>query len=183
MKGQKTVGFAMCGSFCTHQKSLGVLDELLGRGYRVIPIVSETVYATDTRFGTAEELVKTLAQKCGTEVVHTIRGAEPFGPDGTLDLLLICPCTGNTLAKMAAGITDTAVTMAAKAQLRADRPVLVALSTNDALSANFLNMQKLGAWPHVTLAPTHRDDPKAKPYSLVPDFEKIPDLVHKILAE
>lgn len=129
------IGYALCGSFCTHARSIAALRELLARGYEVCPIVSEIVFCTDTRFGSAKERIETLEALCGQAVVHSIAGAEPFGPKTVLDLLIIAPCTGNTLAKLCAGITDSCVTMAAKAQLRADRPVLLGVATNDALSA------------------------------------------------
>ena len=174
------IGYALCGSFCTHAKSLAALTELVRMGYDVLPIVSECVYGTDTRFGRAEELVKKLESLCKKPVIHTIAGAEPLGPVTVLDLLVIAPCTGNTLAKMAHGITDTAVTMAAKAQLRSDRPVLIGLATNDALSANLPNLALLSSKKHISFVPLEADDPEKKPYSLVCRFDRIPETVKEM---
>ena len=176
------IGYAFCGSFCTHQKSLAVLREL-SKSYEVQPIMSEAAYTTDTRFGTARELIEAVEEVCRRPVIHTIAQAEPFGPKIRLDLLIISPCTGNTLAKMAHGITDTPVTMAAKAQLRSNRPVLIALATNDALSANLPNIATLANRKNITLVPLFRDDPDKKPYSLIADFAQIPSLVPPLLGE
>ena len=165
------IGFAMCGSYCTHKKALEQLEQLLRSGAEVIPIVSENVFSTDTRFGSAESLQKRLYELCGRECIHTVKDAEPLGPKIALEALIICPCTGNTLAKMAAGITDTAVTMAAKAHLRSDRPLLIALASNDALSANLKNIAAMLNRKHVYFVPMTQDDPQKKPHSLVADIE------------
>ena len=175
------IGYALCGSFCTHARAVDTLRILRSRGYEIQPIVSEIVYETDTRFGRAADLVGELEDLCQRKTIHTIVDAEPLGPKYPLDLLIIAPCTGNTLAKMANGITDTAVTMAAKAQLRADRPVLIGLASNDALSANLQNIAALHTRRHITFAPMAMDDKIGKPYSLVCDFGSIPDLAKSIL--
>jgi dipicolinate synthase subunit B len=164
------IGFAMCGSYCTHKKALEQLEQLLRSGEEVIPIVSENVFSTDTRFGSAESLQKRLYELCERECIHTVKDAEPLGPKIALEALIICPCTGNTLAKMAAGITDTAVTMAAKAHLRSDRPLLIALASNDALSANLKNIGTMLNRKQVYFVPMTQDDPQKKPHSLVADF-------------
>lgn len=164
------IGFAMCGSYCTHAAALDQLRALLDAGYEVQPIISENVFATDTRFGKATELCERLRTLCGREIIHTIVDAEPLGPSRPLDMLIICPCTGNTLAKLADGITDTAVTMAAKAHLRSDRPLVIALASNDALSANLKNIATLLSRKHVYFVPLAQDDPQKKPHSLVADF-------------
>lgn len=164
------IGFAMCGSYCTHAASLDQLRALLAAGYEVQPIISENVFLTDTRFGKAEELYHTLNTLCGHEAIHTVVDAEPLGPARPMDMLVICPCTGNTLAKLAEGITDTAVTMAAKAHLRSDRPLVIALASNDALSANLKNIATLLSRKHVYFVPLKQDDPQKKPHSLVADF-------------
>ena len=140
---KERIGFAICGSFCTHEAVLEALRELTERYETVIPIVSETVSFTDTRFGDAEELMEALYQMTGKEPLCDIPSVEPIGPKGLLDLLVIAPATGNTLAKLAAGITDTAVTMAAKAHLRNGRPVVVALASNDGLSTGAKNIGEL----------------------------------------
>ena len=175
------IGYALCGSYCTHARSLAVLEELV-RLYTVVPIVSENVASTDTRFGKAADLLAILENLCGRAPVRTIADAEPLGPAEPLDLLVIAPCTGNTLAKMAHGITDTAVTMAAKAHLRGNRPLLLALATNDALAANLENIAVMKNRKHVYFTPMSMDDPEKKPHSLVADFHSIPAEVKRLLA-
>lgn len=164
------IGYAMCGSFCTLSRSLREMESLVKRGYDVLPIMSEAVYTTDTRFGTALHFREAAESICGRAVIHTVVGAEPLGPATPLDALIIAPCTGNTLAKMAAGITDTAVTMAAKAHLRCDRPTLVTLASNDSMSANLKNIATLLLRKRVFFVPMKQDDPEKKPHSLVADF-------------
>lgn len=168
------IGYCICGSFCTHKNSLSVLEKLCEK-HEVVPILSEIVAATGTRFGKAEDLIKKVTGLCKREPVTCIKDAEPLGPKEPLDLLLICPCTGNTLAKLAAGITDSTVTMAAKATVRADRPVLIALCSNDALGANLKNIGELLNRKNYYFAPLHYDDPVNKPHSLVTDFGKVPE--------
>ena len=164
------IGFALCGSFCTHKKALEQLKTLLSCGYKIQPIMSELVYSTDTYFGTCEELKKEVEMLCCREIIHTIVDAEPLGPKTPLDAMVICPCTGNTLAKLANGITDTSVTMAAKAHLRSDRPLVITLASNDALSANLRNIGTLLNRKSVFFVPLSQDDPNKKPHSLVSDF-------------
>ncbi len=164
------IGFAMCGSYCTHSRSFGILSELIDKGYEIQPIVSENVFSTDTRFGKAEELQRKLKELTGRDVIHTVVDAEPIGPKNLLDALVICPCTGNTLAKMAQGITDTAVSMAAKAHLRSDKPLVIALASNDALSANLKNIATMLNRKCVYFVPMFEDDPDKKPHSLIADF-------------
>lgn len=176
------IGYALCGSFCTHRKSLEILEKLIDSGYEVQPIVSETVFSTDTRFGKAQDLIEQLGKLCGREVIHTIKGAEPLGPKSPLEALVIAPCTGNTLAKMALGITDTAVCMAAKAHLRSDRTLLVAPASNDALSANLKNIGELLTRKHVYFVPMIQDDPTNKPHSLVAQFDLIPQALEMAMA-
>ncbi len=173
------IGYALCGSYCTHARSLAVLEELV-KTHEVVPIVSENVATMDTRFGKATDTISILTTLCGRPPIDTIVDAEPLGPKEVLDLLVIAPCTGNTLAKMAHGITDTAVTMAAKAHLRGDRPVLLALATNDALSANLENIARMRGRKNVYFVPMAMDDPVGKPHSLVADFGKIPDMVENL---
>ena len=163
------IGFAMCGSYCTHKKALEQL-QLLTQISEVQPIMSENVYLTSTHFGTAEELRKKVSMMCGRNIIHSVVEAEPLGPKTPLDALIICPCTGNTLAKIASGITDTSVTMAAKAHLRSDRPLIIALASNDALSSNLKNIGTLLLRKCVYFVPMQQDDPVKKPHSLVADF-------------
>ncbi len=164
------IGFAMCGSYCTHRTALGELHNLLKKGWKVCPILSENVYKTDTRFGRAQDLIGEVEGLCGQPIIHTVADAEPLGPSRPLDALVICPCTGNTLAKLAQGITDTSVTMAAKAHLRSDRPLVIALASNDALSANLKNIATMLNKKCVYFVPMKQDDPEGKPHSLISDF-------------
>ena len=164
------IGYAICGSFCTFKKSLEALGELIAAGYEVQPIMSERAYSTDTRFFEAEEFRKRLLEMTKREIIHTVEDAEPLGPKMPLDALIIAPCTGNTLAKIAHGITDSAVTMATKAHLRCDRPLLIALASNDAMSQNLGNLASLITRRGVYFVPMRQDDPKGKPHSLVADF-------------
>ncbi len=175
------IGYAFCGSFCTHKKSLDSLEKLIKSGYDILPIVSDIVWNTDTRFGKAEDLKYKLESLCGHKIIHTIPAAEPLGPEISLDALIIAPCTGNTLAKIANGITDTAVCMAAKAHLRSDRPLLIALASNDAMSANLANIGTLLMRKNVYFVPMTEDDPINKPHSLVADFTKIPECLESSL--
>lgn len=166
----KTIGFAVCGSFCTHAAAMGALEQLKARYSHIIPIVSETTSDTDTRFGTAHDLMREMERICDHRVISTIKQAEPIGPQSLLDLLVIAPCTGNTLGKLAHGISDTAVTMAAKAHLRNGRPILLAPSTNDGLAASAQNIGALMARKYIYFVPFRQDDPIKKPASLVSDF-------------
>lgn len=163
------IGFAMCGSYCTHKKAVEQLEGM-SKHWSMQPIMSENVYSTDTRFGSADALIERVEQISGRTVIHTVTEAEPLGPKTPLDAMIICPCTGNTLAKIALGITDTSVTMAAKAHLRSDRPLIIALASNDALSANLKNIGTLLTRKCVFFVPMKQDDPENKPHSLIADF-------------
>lgn len=176
------IGFALCGSFCTVRSALEQLKLIVDSGYSVQPIVSETVYKTDTRFQSAAYTLSVLRDLCGREPIHTVTQAEPLGPEIALEALVICPCTGNTLAKLAGGITDTAVTMAAKAHLRCDRPLLIALASNDAMSANLRNIATLLMRKNVFFVPMRQDDPVNKPHSLVADFTLLPQALQNAFA-
>lgn len=169
------IGYTICGSFCTFSASLASLGELVRRGYDIQPIMSERAYSTDTRFFKAGEFVSRVESLTGREVIHSIADAEPLGPKNPMDALIIAPCTGNTLAKIARGITDSAATMAAKAHLRCDRPLLIALATNDALSQNLANLASLLTRRSVYFVPMRQDDPQRKPHSLVADMSLVPD--------
>ena len=174
---KERVGFALCGSFCTHEAVLRALKTMTETYETVIPIVSQTAASTDTRFGTALQLMEQLRQLTGREPITTIEGAEPIGPKALLDVLVIAPATGNTIAKLACGITDTAVTMAAKAHLRNGRPVVLALASNDALAAGAQNIGALLARKHYYFVPFGQDNAEKKPCSLVADFSQIPAAV------
>lgn len=174
------VGFALCGSFCTFSRTVTQLEKLAAE-YDVLPIMSETAYSTDTRFGTAESFRKEIRDVCRKDIVHTISQAEPLGPKKLLDVLVIAPCTGNTLAKLASGIADSSVTLAAKAHLRNGRPVVVAVSSNDALAANAENVGKLLNRKNFYFVPFEQDDSEEKPRSLVAVMEKIPQTIEAAL--
>ena len=171
----KTIGFAVCGSFCTHAKAMEALEQVKARFQRVVPIVSETAADTDTRFGTAHDLMREMERICDRRVISDIKAAEPIGPQKLLDLLIIAPCTGNTLGKLAAGITDTSVTMAAKAHLRNGRPLLLALSTNDGQAASAASIGALLPRKYIYFVPFGQDDFEKKPTSLVADFSQVAD--------
>ena len=177
------IGYAFCASFCTHGASLSALEELVRKGYEVQPIMSENAYSTDTRFGKAEELRKRVRELCGREIIHTITEAEPLGPKNPMEAMIIAPCTGNTLAKIAGGITDTAVTMAAKAHLRRDNPLVIALASNDAMSQNLGNIGTLLQRKSVYFVPMKQDDPERKPHSLVAEFELIPECIEAMISD
>ena len=170
---QLTFGFAMCGSFCTFSKAFEQMESLVQDGYRLIPIMSETASSTDTRFGNAEDFKVRAEMLCGHPVIDSIVKAEPIGPQHLVDLMIVAPCTGNTLAKLAHGITDTAVTMAVKSCLRIGLPVLITLATNDALAASAQNIGRLLNTKHIFFTPFRQDAPETKATSVVADFPMI----------
>jgi len=167
-----TAGFALCGSFCTFGKAIKQIEFLIGMGIDVVPIMSFNAFSTDTRFGKANDHIERIEKLCEKKIISSIVEAEPVGPKKILDILIIEPCTGNTIAKLASGITDTPVTLAAKAHLRNDRPLLIAVSTNDALSGSASNIGRLMNNKNVYFVPMKQDDPINKPRSVVADFEK-----------
>ena len=175
------IGFAMCGSFCTFAQVFPIMEQL-AKTHTITPIFSPVSFSTDTRFGTAADHIARTTQICGKEPLHTIAQVEPIGPKKLLDALIIAPCTGNTLAKLAHGIADTSVTMAAKSHLRNARPVLIAVSTNDALAAASENIGRLLARKNYYFVPFQQDDATGKPTSMVADFEKIPHALDAALA-
>ncbi len=176
------IGYAFCGSFCTLSHSLAALRRLRADGVEVLPIFSERVATTDTRFWRAEEFTKTVEAMCERRGLYTIVETEPLGPSINLDALVIAPCTGNTLAKIARGITDSAVTMAAKAHIRSDRPLLLALASNDSLSANLSSIALLLQRKQIFFVPMRQDDPEKKPHSLVADYTALPDCLSLALS-
>ena len=178
---KERVGFALCGSFCTHAKVLGELEKLCGEYETVIPIVSDICTHTDTRFGTAEDFLAAVERLTGRGIIRSVSGAEPIGPKQLLDVLVIAPCTGNTLGKLAAGITDTSVTMAAKSHLRNEKPVVIAMASNDGLSGAARNIGELLGRKHYYFVPFGQDDPERKPRSLVADFSRIGETVEAAL--
>ena len=173
LKGVK-IGFGMSGSFCTFEKAFSAVEALKDAGAELIPIMSENAASIDTRFGTAEENVKKLSELCGREVIRSIADAEPIGPKGLCDIMIAAPCTANTLAKLALGITDGSLTMAVKSHLRNQRPVLIAVSTNDALAGCAKNIGILQNYRNYYFVPYSQDDHEKKPNSMVADFTLIP---------
>ncbi len=170
--GKLTVGFALCGSFCTFDKAVNEIKNLKNYGADIIPIMSFNAYSTDTRFGAAKSFIERIENICEKEIISTIADAEPIGPKKTLDILIIEPCTGNTLAKLSNGIADTPVTLAAKAHLRNEKPLVIAVSTNDALSNAAKNIGNLLNYKNVFFVPMKQDDAVNKPRSVVADFSK-----------
>lgn len=179
---KQTVGFALCGSFCTFKKVIPQIKKLVNEGYRVIPIMSHTAYTTDTRFGKSRDFNEEIEGICNEKIIYTISGAEPIGPKELLDVLVIAPCTGNTLGKLANGISDTSVTLATKAHLRNQRPVIIAVSTNDALGTSARNIGTLINSKNIYFVPMRQDDFINKPNSIVADFDYISDTVREVLA-
>ena len=171
------LGFVMCGSFCTFNKALKEMEKL-SLIYNIIPIMSETAYFTDTRFGKAEDIRKRVEEITKNKILHTITDTEPLGPKRMVDLLLVAPCTGNTAAKIALGITDTSATMAVKSCLRINIPVVLTLATNDALSASAQNFGKLLTRKNIYFTPMSQDDYINKPTSMVADFERIEEALN-----
>lgn len=178
---QVRVGFAFCGSFCTYDHVMPALERVKARYGDVTPIISEKSAETDSRFGPAHEFIREMERICDKRVIDTIPKAEPIGPKKLLDVLVIAPCTGSTLSRLANGMSDTSVTMAAKAMWRNGRPVVVAVSTNDGLAGSAKNIAALLDKKHVFFVPYRQDDPVGKPTSLVADFTKINDTVDAAL--
>ncbi len=177
----KKIGFAICGSFCTFSRVLPQVTKLCELGAEVFPIMSEAAYATDTRFGKASEFIEFLEDTTKNKIINSIKAAEPIGPKAYLDALVIAPCTGNTLAKIANGVTDSTVSMAAKANLRNQRPLIIAVSTNDGLGANAKNIGLLLPARNVYFVPFGQDDFSGKPQSLVADMSQIPETLRYAL--
>ena len=177
----RKIGFAFCGSFCTYSQAMEVLERVQSRYGDVLPIVSEAGAATDTRFGAAHDFMREMERICDRRVIATVKDAEPIGPKKLLDVLVVCPCTGNTLAKLAHGVTDTAVTMAAKAHLRNGGPLVLAVATNDGLAGTAPDLGALLGRKNVYFVPFGQDDCRGKPTSLVADFALVPEAVEAAL--
>ena len=175
------IGFAVCGSFCTYKAAFPVM-KTLANTYNIIPILSNVSKEIDSRFGTAAEHIANITDICGNNPLMTIEEVEPIGPKKLLEALIIAPCTGNTLAKLAHSIADTPVTMAAKSHLRNGRPIILAVSTNDALAGAAENIGKLLARKNYYFVPFGQDDPMGKPTSMVADFTKLPETLELALA-
>lgn len=170
-----TIGYALTGSFCTLSRAVEQMSVLKQRGFDIIPLMSPAVYETDTRFGTADGFIEQVLRICGNGIMHTVVEAEPIGPKKLIELLIISPCTGNTIGKLANGIYDTCVTMAAKAHLRNRKPILIGVSTNDALAGCAKNIGLLMNYKNFYFIPMRQDDPHNKPFSVVADFSRTYD--------
>ena len=177
-----TVGFAMCGSFCNFEHAFAAMQQLKDAGYSLLPIFSEAAARTDTRFGLAADHVARAERIAQRKAVLDIAAAEPIGPKKLCDILVVCPCTGSTLAKLAAGMSDGTVPLAVKSHLRGGRPVLICLASNDALAASAKNLGELLCRRHYWFLPMRQDDPVGKPTSLVADFVQLPQAVEAALA-
>ena len=180
MKGIR-IGYAMCGSFCTIADSLEQLKVLSEKGADIFPIMSDIVYNSDTRFTKHKELQQTVKEITNKDIIHTVIEAEPIGPKRLLDILVVSPCTGNTLGKLAAGITDSSVTMAVKAHLRNNRPVVLCIATNDALSASAKSIGVLLNTKNIYFVPFAQDDAIKKSTSLISVFKLLPQTVESAL--
>lgn len=175
------VGYALTGSFCTFDKSLREMEKLVKSGMEILPIMSFNAYGLDTRFGKAEDFRKRIEEICSNKIISTIEAAEPIGPKKLTDILVVLPCTGNTLAKLANGIYDTPVTLAVKSHIRNQRPVVIGVSSNDSLRASARNIGTLMNCKHYYFIPMRQDDPEKKPFSVVCDFEKTKDTIEAAL--
>ncbi len=176
------VGFALCGSFCTFDPVLVQMRNLVEQGYDIYPIMSDYAYATDTRFGKAEDFRRQIKEISGKEeIIHSIVQAEPIGPRNYLDIIVLAPCTGNTLGKLAGGVTDSSVTMAVKAHLRNQKPVLIGVSTNDALGGSAKNIGLLMNAKNIYFIPMKQDNPTGKPCSVVFDFDMLAPALYSAL--
>ena len=163
----------MCGSYCTFRRVIDEMRKIAEQGYRILPIMSENARTTDTRFGRAEDFIWEVEDICGTQMINSIVEAEPIGPKKMVDLMIVAPCTGNTLGKLANGITDTTVTMAVKSSLRIGLPIVLAPATNDALAASAQNIGRLMNAKNIYFVPMKQDSPEKKPFSVVADFGQI----------
>ncbi|OON94902.1 MAG: dipicolinate synthase subunit B [Candidatus Epulonipiscium fishelsonii] len=171
------LGIALCGSFCTFKKTITMIENLLNLGVEVYPIMSFNAYEITTRFGKSEDFIKQIEDLTGREIIHTIVDAEPLGPKQIVDTILIAPCTGNTLTKIANSISDTPVTFAAKSVLRNNKPVIIAISTNDGLGMNLKNIGQVIYNQSIYFVPFGQDDPINKPYSLISNFDLVPETI------
>jgi len=175
------IGYVMTGSYCTFERSFRQAERLIAMGAELLPVMSENAAGISTRFGSGEDNVKRFSDICGKEVITSIDGAEPIGPKNLTDIMVVSPCTSNTAAKLAAGITDSAATMAVKSHLRGGRPVVLAIASNDSLLASAKNIGELFNRKNYYFVPMLQDDIEKKPASLVAEFEMLPQAVSAAL--
>ncbi len=171
------IGYALTGSFCTFEKSIAQMKLIKDDGHSIIPIMSYNAYNLDTRFGRAEDIRREIEEICERKIIATITDAEPIGPKSLTDIMVVLPCSGNTLAKLANGIYDTPVALAVKSHLRNQRPVVIGVSSNDSLSATAKNIGTLLNNKHYYFIPMKQDDPVKKPFSVVCDFTRLKDTI------
>lgn len=176
-----TIGYGITGSFCTFEKTKIAVEELVKLGAAVVPIFSYNVQRMDTRFGGAKEFMEAVEEITGSHGIKTIQEAEPIGPKANLDVMVIAPCTGNTMAKLWNGITDSPVLMASKAHLRNQKPLVISISTNDAMGMNFKNIGNLMNTKNIYFVPFGQDDYKKKPASLIGDLKLLPDTIDQAM--
>lgn len=176
-----TIGYGITGSFCTFEKTKIAVGELVKLGAAVVPIFSYNVQRMDTRFGGAKEFMEVVEEITGNHGIKTIQEAEPIGPKANLDVMVIAPCTGNTMAKLWNGITDSPVLMASKAHLRNQKPLVISISTNDAMGMNFKNIGNLMNTKNIYFVPFGQDDYKKKPASLIGDLKLLPDTIDQAM--
>lgn len=178
------LGFCICGSFCTFKKNIIIMQDLVDSDYDVLPIMSFNAYSIDTRFGKAKDFIEQIETICKKKVIHTIEDAEPIGPQNMTDIMLVSPCTGNTIAKLANSIIDTPVLMATKSHLRNNLPVVLGVSTNDALSGSAKNIGVLQNTRNMYFVPMSQDNCLKKPTSLVAHFELIENTIaHALMGQ
>lgn len=182
MNTPKNIGYGFCGSFCTLAQSMTALQGLAEKDYNLYPIMSEITYSTDTRFGRCEDFCHQAEAICGRPVLHTIPQVEPIGPKSYLDALIVAPCTGNSLGKLASGIYDSSICLAVKAQVRNHKPVILAVATNDGLGSSARSIGQLLSMRHIYFVPMAQDDPVGKPESLIADFGQIEATLMAALA-
>lgn len=180
-ENNRKIGFAITGSFCTYEKVKKILKEMTETGMEIVPIFSNSAQTIDCRFGKAEEFIEEVEKVTGHSGIRSIQEAEPIGPSGCFDALVIAPCTGNTMAKLCNGISDTPVLMAAKAHLRNEKPLILAVSTNDALGINFKNLGMLANMKNIYFVPFGQDNYEKKPKSMIAHVELIPDTIEAAL--
>lgn len=175
------IGVCMCGSFCTFKAVMTEIEALVALGINVVPIMSYNAQTIDTRFGKAQDFISRLEKMTGNKVITTIDGAEPIGPENKLDIMLVAPCTSNTMAKLNMGITDGPVTMACKAHLRNNKPVVIAMATNDALGVSLKNIGELMVRKNIYFVPFGQDDCEKKPLSMIAHFDEIINTLEKAM--
>lgn len=181
-KEQRTVGFAITGSFCTYEKIKGVVRRLVEEGNRVVPIFSHVAQTVNCRFGNAKDFIIEIQEITGERGIFTLQEAEPIGPKAFLDVMVIAPCTGNTMAKLCAGITDSPVLMATKAHMRNEKPVVISVSTNDALGANLKNIGTLMNTKNIYFVPFGQDDYVKKPKSMIAHVDLIGATIEEAMS-